>query len=204
MAKKNDSKEIILEKALRVFIKRGYNGTSLTHLCTATGFTKGALYHYFINKEDLYRQAVDVFFKKTGIPDWLEVECSSFYERVRKAFQSVDQSKAWIQKVTAVAKDDAILLFYTFLYNATRRFPEYQKAIDKHDSMKREKLMEYIVLAQKEGEIRKDIDPGLLAIELDALIQQLVYLRFVNPQVKSDKDVLEKLAEHYWLRTKRS
>ncbi len=43
----------ILDAALRVFAAHGYNATRLEDVAAAAGVTKGTIYYYFENKEDL-------------------------------------------------------------------------------------------------------------------------------------------------------
>jgi AcrR family transcriptional regulator len=43
----------ILEAAMRLFIERGYDATSINHIIGRAGISKGAFYHYFHSKEDL-------------------------------------------------------------------------------------------------------------------------------------------------------
>ena len=49
----------ILDAALTVFAERGYRNTRLEDVGEAAGVTKGAIYHYFANKEDLLLRAIE-------------------------------------------------------------------------------------------------------------------------------------------------
>ena len=49
----------ILDAALTVFAERGYRNTRLEDIGEAAGVTKGAIYHYFANKEDLLLRAIE-------------------------------------------------------------------------------------------------------------------------------------------------
>ncbi|WP_250004789.1 TetR/AcrR family transcriptional regulator [Actinoplanes sp. M2I2] len=50
--------EQALERAMRVFWRRGYEGSSLTDLTAAMGITKTSMYAAFGNKEQLFRKAL--------------------------------------------------------------------------------------------------------------------------------------------------
>jgi AcrR family transcriptional regulator len=43
----------IIEAAMRLFIERGYDATSINHIIGRAGISKGAFYHHFQSKEDL-------------------------------------------------------------------------------------------------------------------------------------------------------
>ncbi|MFH1114786.1 MAG: TetR/AcrR family transcriptional regulator [Pseudomonadota bacterium] len=47
------SKEEIQEKAMDLFLRKGYHGTSTTELCEAIGISRPTLYWYFQDKEDI-------------------------------------------------------------------------------------------------------------------------------------------------------
>jgi hypothetical protein len=63
---RNFNKDNTLEKAMLVFWKNGYPGTSLTDLTNVMGINKSSLYAAFGNKEELFNQAIDFYLKKHG------------------------------------------------------------------------------------------------------------------------------------------
>ena len=54
----------ILDAALRVFAERGYRTTRLEDVGEAAGVTKGTIYHYFANKEELLLRAIDHYHER--------------------------------------------------------------------------------------------------------------------------------------------
>ena len=50
-----DTKQRILDAALEVFGERGFRGASVDDVAEAAGVTKGAIYYYFTDKDDLAR-----------------------------------------------------------------------------------------------------------------------------------------------------
>lgn len=54
-------KEVALEKALEVFWRKGYDGTSLADLTEAMGINKPSMYSTFGNKDQLFLQAIELY-----------------------------------------------------------------------------------------------------------------------------------------------
>jgi AcrR family transcriptional regulator len=52
--RRQQTREYLLQAAARVFAEQGYHATSLDQVAAAAGFTKGAVYSNFKNKEDLF------------------------------------------------------------------------------------------------------------------------------------------------------
>ena len=57
-----------LEKAMRVFWKKGFEGTSLSDLTRAMGINRPSLYAAFGNKQDLFRKVVERYTSAQGGP----------------------------------------------------------------------------------------------------------------------------------------
>ena len=56
-----NTEERILNQSMRIFLKRGYHGTSIDDITQAAGLTKGALYWHFHSKEDLLKRIIEEF-----------------------------------------------------------------------------------------------------------------------------------------------
>jgi AcrR family transcriptional regulator len=54
-----DTKAALATAARRLFGRRGYASVPLDEVCARAGVTKGALYHHFRNKEDLFAAALE-------------------------------------------------------------------------------------------------------------------------------------------------
>jgi AcrR family transcriptional regulator len=52
--RRRQTREYLLRAAAQVFAERGFHGASLDQVAAAAGFTKGAVYSNFKNKEDLF------------------------------------------------------------------------------------------------------------------------------------------------------
>ncbi|MBA2611236.1 MAG: TetR/AcrR family transcriptional regulator [Bacteroidetes bacterium] len=71
---KQFDKDKVLEAASNVFHEKGYNGTSIDEILTATGLSRSSLYDSFKDKHNLYLQSLE-FYKESN----------------DKKFQSVDE-----------------------------------------------------------------------------------------------------------------
>lgn len=58
------SRQRILEAALQEFSEKGYESASLNTVCTEYGISKGIIYHYFKDKDELYLLCVKECFEK--------------------------------------------------------------------------------------------------------------------------------------------
>ncbi len=56
----------ILDTAERLFIEKGYDQTSLQDILTATGLSKGAIYHHFLSKEEIFYFVCDRIGQRNG------------------------------------------------------------------------------------------------------------------------------------------
>jgi len=55
----SETREYIIDQAYGLFLSRSYEAVSISEISKAIGLTKGALYHHFRNKEELFMAVID-------------------------------------------------------------------------------------------------------------------------------------------------
>lgn len=60
----NTTKEKILEKAKKLFAKKGYESTSMSEVAAAANIEKSSLYYFFKNKEGLFIEILESIWKE--------------------------------------------------------------------------------------------------------------------------------------------
>ncbi|MFT4005714.1 MAG: TetR/AcrR family transcriptional regulator, partial [Lacrimispora sp.] len=70
---KEEKRDIIINSALMEFAAKGYDLASTNEMVKAAGISKGALFHYFVSKKDLFFFLCDYVF---------EVVSKEFYEQI--------------------------------------------------------------------------------------------------------------------------
>ena len=56
---KENSKNQILDSALKVFVKKGYSKTTMDDIVANSGMSKGAIYHHYDSKKDLFLSLIE-------------------------------------------------------------------------------------------------------------------------------------------------
>jgi len=71
------TKEILLETAIELVRQSNYDNVGVKDICTRAGVTKGAFYHHFESKADLYSAAADHYW--SALKTALDSLCSPSY-----------------------------------------------------------------------------------------------------------------------------
>ena len=141
------TRERIREAAHELFVKNGFQTTSVDAIATAAGVSKGAFYLHFDRKEDLLIEygARRLERIREMLPD-LVISRKSFRETMNAILDETVRGKPWSREVTGLA----MLAMGTSYERLPIRPPH-------------EMFEPLIELAQARGEIRDDIAAGPLS-----------------------------------------
>jgi TetR/AcrR family transcriptional regulator, transcriptional repressor for nem operon len=159
-----DTKEKILQVAFNMFLQKGYKEVSLKQIVDVVGLTKGAFYHHFTGKEQLFRQIVETFLLEggedvyKGLPkDNLKQFMTSYLERVI-SFMDKMQQEIYYDNNERVG-----ISFFLLAFDGLRLFPDFPEKIIKIHENERHTWIEVINNAKKNGEIATSISDKQLA-----------------------------------------
>lgn len=151
LQKKEAKRQHILEAAIRVFARYGFQNTSVAKVAREADIADGTVYLYFKNKDELL---VSIF----------NEAMTFFVEQTEEAVKNLNSAP---EKLRAMAhlhlknlgeNEDITIVFQVELRNSVRIMKKHTKATLKQYL----KLMETIIVqGQKEGSIRNDFDPKI-------------------------------------------
>lgn len=104
-----------LRRAMELFWRKGFSGTSLSELTAAMGINPPSLYAAFGSKEGLFREAVELYGKTESPEIWLSVEqapsareaFAGFLRATATAFTQPDKPRGCLIVLGALHADDA-------------------------------------------------------------------------------------------------
>jgi AcrR family transcriptional regulator len=152
----------LLDVAVQVFTERGYDGTSMGDLAQASGLSKSSLYHHFESKEHLLRAALD----RAVEPLFAVVE-----EPAARTGRAIDRLEHVVRREVQVLV--AQLPAVTLLLRVHGNTPTERWALDRRREFDRI-VAELVARAAAEGDVRTDVDAGLVTRLLFGMINSLV------------------------------
>ena len=173
----------IIETVAPVFNKKGYSGTSMSDITSATGLTKGAIYGNFENKNELAVQ--------------------SFVYNIKLVMSEIEQKIN--SKDTSIGKLYAISEFYGNYYRFTLDFggcPILNVGIDSNHQNPQllekvnkaiRNIQNSIALIISDGihkeEIKPNVDPQMYARQIFMMVEGAEFMAMTTKQAKYMTDM---------------
>lgn len=169
-----ETRQLILDAAHRVFSAHGYGQTSVDTIIAAAGISKGAFYHHFDSKGDLFaalldyrvRRCADQIAGATGTATSLR-EAVEYLART--GVQSYKDDPEWMR------------LYMEFWLQATRD-PSARDAVARSMRECRELVAGMLRAGQRAGAVRSDLDADAAAAILSGVFDGAILQAAVDPE----------------------
>jgi AcrR family transcriptional regulator len=157
-----DSKEHILEVSLLLFLKKSYEAVTMKELVEKTGLSKGAFYHYFESKDQLF---IEVF--KHYYIDIIQEEFSNLPQNSLKDFytSSLKQNLKVFRKFSKLSDKRTIgkINHFLMLFEAINRNPKFREIARKESEREINSWEKVIKNAKSTGEIKTALSAQKIA-----------------------------------------
>ena len=155
--------QTVLRRAIDLFNRQGYDGTSIGDLAKELGLTKSAIYHHVPSKEHLLAEALDEALEELTamVGSAAEGDGASAYERLRQVVEG--SVRVLVEHQPAVT----LLLRVHGNSEVERRALERRRWIDTRRA-------DLVAAAIDEGALREDLEPTLVSRLLFGMVNSLV------------------------------
>jgi AcrR family transcriptional regulator len=183
-----ERQEQMLAAAAAEFAERGYAGASLSRIIDAAGISKGLLYYYFNDKEDLFSTTIAVALERlideAGGFSLESLSASSYWDALRDvALQSMEARSqgSWFARLALA-------------FPRLRTEPEASAAVRPALEWGRRFTEQLLIRGQELGTVRRDIPLGLL-IESTLALDEAGDRWFAEHHTEYDQAGLRKVVQ---------
>lgn len=159
-----DTRELIIQNSFILFLKNGIKEVSIKEIIKSCNLSKGAFYHHFESKEQVYMEVLNRFFfsyfKKQNVYYSTKLTLVEKLERFEKSFLDP------YEEIAGLLKTNQLTAYFRFLFQAASNFEITRKRVNIHFYRKGYYLYQILETAKKEGEIRSDIDSEIAARQI--------------------------------------
>jgi len=165
-----DTREEILITAFKHFLVQSYGEVTLAHLVKDLNLSKGAFYHHFKSKQELFIEVIDRFVLYYVQIDEVQLDPSksmmdNLMDLVEISLKVFDNLK---EKISPEADE---LNYYRLMLEAIKHYPDFTKLVnERHKQEELKYFGKLIENARKKGEIKDNIDTAMLAETIQSLL----------------------------------
>jgi TetR/AcrR family transcriptional regulator, transcriptional repressor for nem operon len=130
----NETKLHILKIAFKLFVQKNFKEVTMQDIVKETGLSKGAFYHYFESKEQLFLEVVNFFYLSDEINDYNVLRHTSLKDFYLSYIEFLQNFLAYIKRAVDVEEDAYNNInYFTLVFDALHRFPDFkQKSKESH------------------------------------------------------------------------
>lgn len=201
----NPSRKKILDKSFSLFLNENYDSVTMQQIQEASQVSRGAIYHHFKSKEDIFKEIVDLYLLPifSSFSTITEEEKGTLLNTIYVSIKCRQNHQAILKEVVPFKMSDFYL--YKFIFQATEQYPEFNEQVNTLAEKEFNGWRNIIQTAMRTGEIRSDIELDYIAQSFMTIPLGLgVFAAFSNYINVNTKDIRTSYLKFYNLLKKNS
>ena len=160
----SDTKAHILIVSLKLFLQKNFKEVTMKDIVEKTGLSKGAFYHYFESKEQLFYEIIDYFFSAILKYDFRTLPSDSLYGFYHSYADQVNSLRfQFLVSEEEKGEDFLNMNFFALLFDAFKLFPEFRLKMEAYHRKETDAWTDAIKRARTSGEINSPLTDKQIA-----------------------------------------
>ncbi len=170
--KKKDvkSKDNIIRSAFALFLEKGYKEVTIKDIMKATKLSKGAIYHHFESKEEIYFATIETYYINLLQTTNLDNLSESFIQNIELIYHFAADLFSSVETITKEGMDFPIRNFYSFQLNSENN-EIIRKKISSTVKEYREVIKEIVFKGMEDKQIREDLDKEAITLQIVGMLE---------------------------------
>ena len=158
-----DSKEHILRTSFSLFLHKSFKEVTMSEIVTVTGLSKGAFYHYFESKEQLFIEVINTFYFNNMVIDFGKLSKNSlwdfYHEYVGVLKKTVDNFKEQLN----YSEVKPNINYLTMMFDALKLFPGFGDKLKETQKKELDAWTSIIRISRANGEFSSPMSDDQIA-----------------------------------------
>ena len=125
------TKERIIEEAFKLFLNHNFEKVSISDLEQAVGKTRGAIFYFFKNKEEIFNDVIDTYIIKTQSPsEKFNFDANISLEQF--IYQYINGINTTMSKMLSLSVVNIYKGYFSLYMQASRIYPNFSEIMTKN------------------------------------------------------------------------
>ena len=180
-------KEQILSSALTVMTSKGYFGSTMDDIVKESKMSKGAIYHYFKSKKEVYLAVIDYWERKYTTILGQEInEQKSSLNALKKLFKTFAKQ---------LEKDPTPFQCLSTFWSISRHDDDFKKSMQKVYN-RFQKFVELIIIQGIENKESKKVNPKIASLSLILNIEGIFWFTLYDTKSVKASSYIDTISDH--------
>lgn len=149
----NETKSFILETSFKLFLQKSFKEVTMKEIVKETGLSKGAFYHYFESKEQLFNEIVDTYYMNFFAIDYSKFNQQSLYEFYHDYLNYVNTGINELTTRFDAGKNQIVINYYLLIFDALNLYPGFLEKAQEMTKREFAYWVQIVKTARENGEI---------------------------------------------------
>jgi AcrR family transcriptional regulator len=159
-----ETREHILHIALQLFMQKGYKEVTMKNIVDNTGLSKGAFYHYFNSKEQVFEEVIKSFYSEISHDDFNNYAGKSLHDFYSGILTNIKDGRKRIGQLLAGNKSNTSNAnYYYLIFDAMRLLPQFRKRHEEIQHLELQAWIQVVRSARESNEIESNMTDEQIA-----------------------------------------